>query len=49
VQTWYLVLAAIIVVLPIVLMIAFNHGDRTDARGRRTNTAWTSSRHQNKI
>jgi hypothetical protein len=43
-QPWMYVLAAVIVVLPFVLMTVFNGGNRADARGRRTNHRWTSSR-----
>jgi hypothetical protein len=39
-----IVTAIVVAVLPLVLMMAFNAGDRCDARGRRTNTRWTSSR-----
>jgi hypothetical protein len=43
-----LVVAAGILVLPFVLMVAFNAGDRADARGRRTNVNWTSPRRYKK-
>lgn len=43
-QVWMLVVAAVVVLLPFVLMVAFNGGDRMDARGRRTNRRWTSHR-----
>jgi hypothetical protein len=39
-----ILIAVVIISLPFILMTAFNHGDRTDARGRRTNTRWTSAR-----
>jgi hypothetical protein len=48
-EPWMLVVAAVIVVLPFVLMTAFNLGNRADARGRRTNNRWTSSRRHKQI
>ena len=38
--TLMLVLSAIVVLLPILLMIAFNKGDEADARGRRISRRW---------
>lgn len=36
--------AAVIVVLPFVLMIAFNGPDRADSRGRRLSHEWRATR-----
>lgn len=38
--TLMLVLAAAVVVLPLVLMVAFNKADEADARGRRISRRW---------
>lgn len=38
--TLMLVLSAIVVLLPVVLMIAFNKSDEADARGRRISRRW---------
>jgi hypothetical protein len=43
-STWMVVLAAVIVLLPFILMVAFNGKDRTDARGRRLNAGWRVQR-----
>jgi hypothetical protein len=43
-STWMVVLAAAIVLLPFVLMVAFNRRNRSDARGRRLNTGWRVTR-----
>ncbi len=40
------VLAAVIVLLPFALMIAFNGRDRADARGRRLDSSWRARRQQ---
>jgi hypothetical protein len=37
---WMLVVAAIVALLPIVLMIAFNGDDIADSRGRRVFHRW---------
>ena len=41
-----IVAAAVIVALPVVLMIAFNDGDRADSRGRRVNHNWRGDRQE---
>jgi uncharacterized membrane protein len=41
------VITAIVLVLPFVLMYAFNGRDRTDARGRRLDASWRA-RHSQK-
>jgi hypothetical protein len=41
-----LVVAAVIVLLPFVLMVAFNGRNRADARGRRLNDAWRVRRQE---
>jgi hypothetical protein len=46
VETWMLVAAAAIVVLPFVLMVVFNAGDRADSRGRRVNHNWRVRRQE---
>ena len=38
--TLMLVLAAATVLLPLVLMVAFNKGDEADAHGRRISRRW---------
>ncbi|HVM21361.1 MAG TPA: hypothetical protein VM307_15485 [Egibacteraceae bacterium] len=38
------ILAAIVVVLPLVLLLAFNRGDVADSRGRRISRRWRSRR-----
>jgi hypothetical protein len=45
-ETWMLVAAAVILVLPLVLMVAFNGGNRADSRGRRINHTWRSRRQE---
>lgn len=40
------VLAAVIVLLPFVLMVVFNGRDRADARGRRIDAAWRTRRQE---
>lgn len=40
------VLAAVIVLLPFVLMFVFNGRNRTDARGRRIDAEWRERRQE---
>jgi thiosulfate reductase cytochrome b subunit len=40
------VLAAVIVLLPFVLMLLFNGRNRADARGRRIDAAWRQRRQE---
>ena len=41
-----IVAAGVIVVLPFVLMVAFNAGNRADSRGRRVDHTWRSRKQQ---
>ena len=43
---WAVVVAGIVVVLPFVLMVAFNAGDRADSRGRRIDRTWRVRRQE---
>lgn len=40
-STWLMVLiTAVVVLLPLVLMVAFNRTDQADSRGRRISRRW---------
>ena len=41
-----IVVALVIVVLPFVLMVVFNAGNRADSRGRRVNHSWRVRRQE---
>lgn len=45
-ERWMIVAAAVVVVLPLVLMVAFNGTNRADSRGRRINRTWRVRRQE---
>jgi ABC-type uncharacterized transport system YnjBCD permease subunit len=46
VETWMIVAAGVIVVLPFVLMVLFNAGNRADSRGRRVDHTWRARKQE---